>query len=426
MDRRTFGYLLAGAVASPLSACATRISRIDDTRAADRSSDAGRVVLYSSVGEVLTHYDVEVAEATLLRRDSVALPANVQYAWRHPSRRHIYVTSSNGGPGSPGDQHHVSVFRILADGSLQRAGAPRALRWRPIHNSVDPSGRFLLIAYNSPSGASVHRLGEDGSIGEEIVPAAPLDAGIYAHQIIVTPSGRNAILVTRGNDAAGGKAEDPGALKWLRFTDGTLGSRASIAPGNSYGFGPRHLDFHPQHPLIYVSIERQNKLHAYRLEADGLSAMPLFVRDTLAEPDNERPRQLAGAIHVHPNGRFVYVSNRADGTVEFEGRRVFRGGENSIAVFALDPVTGEPTLIQHAPTRGIHVRTFSLDPSGRLLVAASIIPLAVRDGQRVETLSAGLSVFGVGADGTLEYKRKYDIETGGKTHWWAGMVGLPA
>jgi hypothetical protein len=150
----------------------------------------------------------------------------------------------------------------------------------------------------------------------------------------------------------------------------------------------------------------------------------VFVKDTLAEPHDKRPRQLAGAIHIHPNGRYVYVSNRADGTVEFEGRRVFRGGENSIAVFSIDPRSGEPTLIQHADTRGIHVRTFALDPSGRMFVAASIMPLAVRDGARVLTVAAGLSVFRVGGDGKLDFVRKYDLEPGTQTQFWMGMVGL--
>ena len=66
---------------------------------------------------------------------------------------------------------------------------------------------------------------------------------------------------------------------------------------------------------------------------------------------------LGGAIHVHPGGRFAYVSNRADGTVEHRGEQVFNGGENSIAVFALDPQSGEPRRIQNAPTQGIHART---------------------------------------------------------------------
>jgi 6-phosphogluconolactonase len=162
----------------------------------------------------------------------------------------------------------------------------------------------------------------------------------------------------------------------------------------------------------------------YRMQGDGLESEAAFIRDTLADPKNIKPRQLAGAIHVHPTGRFVYVANRADWTVDYAGTQVFGGGENSISVYALDPATGEPALIQHADTRSIHVRTFAIDPSGRIMIAASIKPLAVREGANVTTLPAALSVFRIGGDGTLEFVRKYDVDTGGKIHYWMGMMGL--
>ena len=86
-----------------------------------------------------------------------------------------------------------------------------------------------------------------------------------------------------------------------------------------------------------MSIERQNKLYVYQLQPDGgLGREPLFVKDTLADPGNEKPAQGAGPIHVHPNGRFVYVTNRNQGEIDVDGKKVFNGGENNVAVFAID------------------------------------------------------------------------------------------
>ncbi len=429
MNRRTFTTLLAGTTAASMLGCAGRT--MESAAGAEGTSAGaarrGPTVLYSSVGEMLTQYEVDVAGYALTRRASVTLPANIQYVWPHPSRHYLYVTSSNSAPGATGivgDKHHISAFRILPGGALQPHGEARALPSRPIHNSLDATGAYALIAYNNPSAVTVHRINRDETLGEQVQQPAKPDAGIFAHQVLPMPSNRDVILVARGNDATGKKPEDPGAFKLYRFKDGVLTNLATVAPNGGRGFGPRHLDFHPTQPWVYVSVERQNKLHVYRLEKDALSHEPVYSKDTLAEPHNERPRQLGGAIHVHPNGRFVYTSNRADSTVEFEGRRVFRGGENSIAVFSINPATGEPTLIQHADTRGIHVRTFSLDPTGRMLVAASIMPLPVRDGARVVTVPAGLSVFRVGGDGKLDFVRKYDVETAGKTQFWSGMIGL--
>lgn len=128
-----------------------------------------KITLYSGVGHEFTRYEVDVAGAALVKRATVELPSNVQYAWPHPSRRFLYVSSSNGGPGQAGGEHHLTAFRIDdSSGGLRLHGEPITLRSRPIHNSVDRAGEYLLVAYNDPSALSVHRIRADGSIGEEM------------------------------------------------------------------------------------------------------------------------------------------------------------------------------------------------------------------------------------------------------------------
>jgi 6-phosphogluconolactonase (cycloisomerase 2 family) len=393
-----------------------------------------KTLYYASTGPELALFDVDVEAASLTRRGAVTMPANVQYAWPHPSRRYLYVVSSNGGPGAAGDQHYANALAVdPASGTLQPHGSAAALPSRPIHCSVDRRGEYLLTAYNDPSSATVHRLNADGTIGARVAQPDKLDTGIYAHQILAVPSNRAALLVTRGNDARADKPEDPGAIKTFGFADGVLRNLGSIAPGNGLGFGPRHLDFHPEKPWVFVSIERQNKLYVYRLaEHAGLTREPIFVKDSLPAADSGKNagkaagmHQGAGPIHVHANGRFVYQTNRASSVTDFQGQKVFAGGNNSVAVFAIDQESGEPTLIQTIDGRGIQLRTFGIDPSGRLLVAASIMPLLVRGGDKVFTLPAGLIVFRIGDDGRLTFARKYDVETGGRLQFWSGMVTLP-
>jgi 6-phosphogluconolactonase len=414
IDRRTFTALLAGSVAAP--------------RTAWSQSMPHKAVFYASVGPALTLYHLDVEKAALSRQTTIQLPANVQYAWPHPSAHFLYVASSSGGPGSAGVQgteHYLTALRVdPATGVVQAHGPSAALRSRPIHMSLDRTGAYALTAYNNPSGTTVHRINADGTVGEEVKQNATLDGGIYGHQIRVTPDNKAAVLVTRGNAAAGGKPEDPGALKVYGFKDGQLTNRASIAPNGGYGFGPRHLDFHPTLPLAYLSLETQNKLYVYRLKDDTIEPEAIFKKETLAEPGSVRGRQAASTVHVHPNGRFVYVGNRASDTVDFEGKKVFPGGENSIAVYAIDPATGEPTLIQNADVHGIHPRTFSLDPSGRMLVSAQIRPMLVRDGAGVRSVPANLTTFRVGADGKLTFSNAYEVDVGGAMQFWSGMVAL--
>jgi 6-phosphogluconolactonase (cycloisomerase 2 family) len=177
--------------------------------------------------------------------------------------------------------------------------------------------------------------------------------------------------------------------------------------------------------LVFVSIESQNQLMVYKLDAaNGLSRDPLFVKNTLADPATKL-RQAAGTVHVSRDGRFVYVANRAWWTSDFEGKKVFAGGENSIAVFAINQTTGEPTLIQNADGHGNYLRTFNVDPSGKLLIAAPLWPMATRDGNNITTLPAGLVLYRVGNDGKLGFARKYDIDASEKKQqFWAGLVTL--
>jgi len=146
-------------------------------------------------------------------------------------------------------------------------------------------------------------------------------------------------------------------------------------------------------------------------------------RSTVGTYDVSFP-QMVGAIHVHPNGRTVYMSNRASAVVDFKGKKVFRGGEYNIAAFSIDQTTGEPTLIQNVDPQSFHIRTFSLDPSGRMIVAASIVDMNVRDGDDLRHVPAALTVFRIGEDGKLYFAQKYEVELGGKFQWWAGLVRL--
>jgi 6-phosphogluconolactonase (cycloisomerase 2 family) len=413
LNRRTFSALAAGLLASPRGAWSETMSKS---------------FFYASLGPALTLYRIDVDGASLARQGTVMLPAKIQYAWPHPTAPLLYVATSNGGASSlgvKGDKHDLSALRIdPASGELKPHGAPAALRSRPIHVTVDHTGRFALVAYNDPSNVTVHRINADGTVGEEVKQAAALDCGIFAHQIRVSPNNEMAILVCRGNDAAKGKPEDPGALKVFSFKDGQLASTASVAPNGGYGFGPRHIDFHPTLPLIYVSRERENKLDVYRFANGTVEAAPAFVRDTLADPAHIRSRQQACTLHFHPSGRFLYLANRAFDTVKVDGKDIFPGGENNIAVFAIDATSGEPTLIQNEDVRGVYPRTFALDPSARMLVVTNNEPKLMRDGDALKTIPANIATFRIAGDGKLGFAKNHEIETGGDTQFWSGVVTL--
>jgi 6-phosphogluconolactonase len=423
VNRRTFSRLVAGAIALPRLAFAQTKTNC---------------AFYSGVDGQLTHFEVDFDGATLAKRAAVTLPGGIQYAWSHPSRRYLYVATSSGGvgiapvPGYPPDQHYLVAFRVTPLGELSLHGVPIKLRQRPVHASVDSAGEHVLVAYNFPSNVSVHKIKGDGSIGDEVNQADNLEKGIYFHQIRTTPGDKTVLIVARGNNPEGTKPEDPGSLHVYDFKNGVLSHIRTIAPNGGYGFGGRHLDIHPTQPWVYLSVERQSQLIVYKMTPEGdLVPEPLFTKPTLADPAHKFRIQGAGPIHIHPNGRFVYLGNRSGlanaagpGVENVNGKMVFSSGESNIAVFAIDQQTGEPTAIQHADIRAAHPRTFGLDTGGRVLIAGSLSPSARREDGKVVDLPAGLTVFRIAADGKLAFARKYDIDVGTATQWWTGMIPL--
>jgi 6-phosphogluconolactonase len=253
------------------------------------------------------------------------------------------VASFNGGGA-------VSSFAINQDWRLTPLGSQPTGGAHPCFVSIDRSGRWLLVANYSGGNVAVVPIGPDGALG----PAAtlvqhdgphPHHDGPHPHAARLAPDERVLLVPDCGLDRVYAYAFDhatgaltPAASPWMQ-----------LAPGA----GPRHLDMHPS-GRVYVINERNSTLSACDYDAATGALRALQTLSTL-------PEGFAGAnscadIHVHPEGRFLYGSNR---------------GHDSIAAFAIDPQAGTLTLIGHTPTGGRTPRNFAIDPSGTFLLAAN-------------------------------------------------------
>ena len=120
------------------------------------------------------------------------------------------------------------------------------------------------------------------------------------------------------------------------------------------GAGPRHLAFDPTGKFAYVVNELQSTVTTFSFDADRGIFHKLGSVSTL--PKNFSGANDTAEIHVHPNGKFLFASNR---------------GHDSIVVFAIDPKSGALTLVDHFPTGGKTPRNFEIDPTGRFLLVAN-------------------------------------------------------
>ncbi|MBI2506262.1 MAG: lactonase family protein [Candidatus Latescibacteria bacterium] len=209
--------------------------------------------------------------------------------------------------------------------------------------SVDRRGRFVLSAYYRAGAAAVYRLDDRGAALEQ--PAMWISTAPCAHSIFTDPANRYAFLphVAQTN-----------AICQFRFDEetGYLTSNPLfkvVPPPNT---GPRHYVYHPLLPVVYFDNEQGSSVTAYHLDITQGTLSPFQTFSTL--PADFSGENTCAQIRIHPEGKFLYASNR---------------GHDSIACYAIDAQTGQLTSLGQQPTEQTP-RDFNLDPQGRYLYAA--------------------------------------------------------
>ena len=392
-----------------VAAVGVLVATIGQTRTSTQAGKAsGKLVLYSAVGPELTRYDVDVTATTLTKRESMMLPGFITEATIHPSKKYFYIVWG----GFPGGGEH-GMSRVSHRSCHRRLDAPRPVGVPAVNPGIHQRRRDGRPRHPHPGG------GQRAEPHQRAQAAARRDdrrrGRLSRHAGFRDP---------RASDPHGSLGPDGGSAVPRRVCqcDPSVAPRLAqalrvqgrhpvtekqtVMPGEGLNFQARHMDFHPSGKWDYFTLERQNKMLVYERMKDGSLGKQLYATDTLSEPGNVRPGQIAGTVHVHPNGKFVYLANRASGTTMVDGKRVFRGGENTIAVFSINQSTGEPTLIQNIDTHGIHARTFTIDPTGKMLVAGNLRPLPVKDGNTYRDLPAEMATYHMAEDGETRVREE--------------------
>ena len=381
--------------------------------------------LYATLENEIILYEIDSCDLTISEKDKVSLKVPIQYVTINHEKNYLYCISSNAGSGikgKPGNTHLLNVFKINeVSKKLEFMEIEVKLPERPIHISLSKSGKYIFIAFNKSGTINSYEVSDNGTIRGESCNSANVKSGIFTHQVIPYISTENVLAISRGNDATLTNDEERGALSIFYNDKGRLELKKQVVQRPQEG--PRHGVFHHLKPWLYVVFERGNKIAMYEVKDDVTELHVSCKKNTLiGEIKDPKLRQKAGAVHIHPNGRFLYVTNRAEETVNIKGKSVFAGGENNIAVFELNEETGEPNLIQHIDTKGIEPRTFSIDSSGKLLIVAHQKSRLVMEDEKIIEVPANLSLFKIKENGSLDHVGKHNMKYDEKRLFWAGFL----
>lgn len=325
--------------------------------------DAGALLTIAFVGSGaggIHTFVVDPDAGALLKKAVVDGGTNPSFLAFHPSKPLVYAVNE----GSPGS---VVAFELaLATAALTRINHASSGGNGPAHVSVDRPGELVLAANYGSGTVAVLPIQPNGGV------SAPTDVktpGAKAHQVLTGPSNKWVFVPCLGADHVAQFALDP-AL-------GELTPNQVPTMPTANGAGPRHLDFHPSGKFAYLINELNSTLVAATFDDATGRLTPSVTVSTL--PADFMGANTTAEVLVHPNGGFVYGSNR---------------GHDSIVIFRIDGSSGALTLVGHQPTGGAHPRSFGFTPEGSLMLVANKQSDTIT-GFRVNAVTGTLTPLGV-------------------------------
>lgn len=290
---------------------------------------------------------------------------NPAYLAVHPNHRFLYVATEDPLSLGPDFDHesYVSAFAIdSATGKLHLLNTLPTGGTSTCYLSIDKTGRYILMANFGSSSVTVLRIREDGSLGEQTAfmkhighgKDASFQSKAHPHSIDVSPDNRFAVVSDLGVDKV-----------FVYHFDAATGALSPDDPPfveAEAGGGPRHFVFDAAGKFGYALHEMSGFVTVMAWDSTTGTFTKVEDAKTL-KPDFIGSNDSA-EIAIHPNGKFLYESNR-----RFRGPDMW--GPDSIGVFAIDPMKGTLIEIEQVAPQGTMPRQFAIDPTGGYLFAAN-------------------------------------------------------
>ncbi|KAA5546688.1 lactonase family protein [Adhaeribacter rhizoryzae] len=280
--------------------------------------------------------------------------ANPSFLTLAPDHQYLYavneVTEFNGS-----NTGAVSAFAIdKKTGRLTLLNQQATGGGAPCYISLDKSNKFALVANYVGGNVAIFPLQPNGHLGNLRTkqqhqgkgPNVKRQEAPHAHCIVPAPDNKFVFAIDLGIDKVKSYRLDTKQGGLIPNPEGDFTTKA--------GAGPRHLTFHPNGKFAFLIHELDNTISVLAYNSTNGSFTQTQSVSTL--PAGVTQESFCADIHVSPNGKFLYGSNR---------------GHDSLVVYAINAETGNLTLVEHVRTQGKWPRNFGFDPSGNILLVAN-------------------------------------------------------
>lgn len=303
-------------------------------------------------GEGIYHLQVSPGTGVLAER-GVVRDTNPSFLAFSPDENFLYavneVTSEVAAAG------WVTAYRFDPDTGLpEKINQQSSEGWAPCHLTVDHSGRYVLVANYLGGVVAVLPVAEDGSLrpASDIVKLEgsgphPEQNASHPHMVYLSADNRFVYAPDKGTDRVNIFRLDLEAGKLIPNTP----AFAAVQPGA----GPRHMTIHPNGRFTYLINELDATVNVFLRDSTSGSLEEIQRIGTLPA-DYDQPGNYCADLHLSPDGHFLYGSNR---------------GHDSIVIYAVDAQSGRLSLVGHEPTRGEFPRNFTISPDGRFIYVAN-------------------------------------------------------
>jgi len=274
---------------------------------------------------------------------------NPSYVCVSKNNKFVYAVNENDGEGE------VTSFKFEPnEGKLTLLNKQPSGGNGPCYISVDDDQKNVFVANYGSGVLGVFPVNKDGSLNpaSQLIqdkgkgPDTSRQKGPHAHMAQLTPDEKYLFLVDLGTDKLNIFRYHSSKAQPLTPADPAF---VSVKPGN----GPRHFAFTPDRKFVYLLQEMGSTLTAYSY--DGGKLKQLQSVEMLSK--NFKGTNGAGAIHISPNGKFLYATDRLDASALF--------------AYSINQETGELSFISRYSTFGKNPRDFAIDPTGNYLLVAN-------------------------------------------------------